>query len=258
MFKSYKKEKDIVFIIGCQRSGTTMIYDIFTKDLDTKTYDEFSKLSSMDKYKIRLNPLDLVKKEIQKVKSSFVIIKPLVESQNILNLLKNFYGSKAIWMYRNYQDVASSNLKKFGIKNGIKDLRYIVEDDTRDWRADKVSKKTRELILKYFSEDMNPYDAAVLFWYARNSIYFELNLDQNKDVILCKYEDLVVFPEKVIKSIYKNLNQAIPDPEIYQDVDSASLKKGKNIELTPEIEKLANELLNKLDKVYQIKNKILI
>ena len=87
MFKSYKKEKDIAFIIGCQRSGTTMIYDIFTKDLDTKTYDEFSKLSSLDRYKIRLNPLDLVKKEIKKVKPSFLILKPLVESQNILNLL---------------------------------------------------------------------------------------------------------------------------------------------------------------------------
>jgi len=250
-FKPYGRKKDIAFIIGCQRSGTTMIYDIFTKDLNTQTYGEFSKLSSLDKNKIRLNPLDLVKKEIEKIRPSFVILKPLVESQNILNLLKNFNGSKAIWMYRNYQDVASSNLKKFGIKNGIKDLRYIVENDPKDWRADKVSKDVRGTILKYFSEDMNPYDAAVLFWYARNSIYFELNLDQNPDVILCKYEDLVMHPEKVVKSIYKRLNQNIPDSTIYQDVDSTSLKKGKNIDLSPEIDKLANNLLNKLDDVYQ-------
>ncbi len=254
-FKPHAKKKDIAFIIGCQRSGTTMMHDIFTNDLNTQTYGEFSKLSSLDKLnKIRLNPLDSVKKDIEKVNPSFIVLKPLVESQNILNLLDFFDGSKAIWMYRNYQDIASSNRIRFGVNTGINDLRPIVEDMQDNWRSEKVSKAVREVVLQYFSKDMNPYDAAVLFWYARNCLYFELNLDKNPNIIICRYEDLVVSPGKIIKSLYKNLNQDFPGAYIYKEVDSTSLRKGKNVELTPEINKLAKDLLDKLDNVYQTKN----
>ena len=40
----------------------------------------------MDEKKIRLNPYDLVEKELKKDKAPFTILKPLVESQNTLKL----------------------------------------------------------------------------------------------------------------------------------------------------------------------------
>lgn len=251
-FKPYIKNKKILFIIGCQRSGTTLMLKIFENDVNTKAYKELSRLSSKDKHKLRLNPLPLVKKDIQKVKPGFIILKPLVESQNILELLQYFTASKALWMYRNYKDVALSNLKLFGIKNGINDLRPIVENE-ENWVSEKASKQVREVILHYFSENMNPYDAAVLFWYARNSLYFELGLDQNKDVLICKYEDLVKFPDRVIKTIYKNLNQSYPGDKIYKEIYATSLQKGEDVKLSEEIDLLAQELLDKLNKSYQSK-----
>ena len=98
---------------------------------------------------------------------------------------------------------------------------------------------------------MNPYDAAVLFWYVRNSLYFELGLDQNPKVLLCKYEDLIMRPVKIVKSIYSNLNQNYPGAKIHQEIHSKSLKKGQDINLSPKIDKLAQELLDKLNKTYQ-------
>ena len=250
-FKSDTKDKKILFIVGCQRSGTSLILRIFENDLNTKTFSEFSILSSEDQEKIRLNPLHSVKKDLQKIRVPFIILKPLVESQNTLKLLEYFNKSKALWMYRNYKDVALSNLNYFTINNGIEDLRPIIKNDSNHWISEKASPQVREIILDHFSENMNPYDAAVLFWYARNSLYFELGLEQNPNVLLCKYEDLITQPVKIVKTIYSNLNQNYPGDNIHQEIHSKSLKKGQDISLSPEIDKLAKELLNKLNKTYQ-------
>jgi hypothetical protein len=87
-------------------------------------------------------------------------------------------------MFRGYKDVASSNIKYFGLTNGTNDLIPIVNHEPNNWRSENVSSHVRETILKYFSKDMNPYDAAVLFWFARNSIYFDRELDENPRVML--------------------------------------------------------------------------
>lgn len=251
LFKPYTEKKKILFIIGCQRSGTSLMSEIFEKDSNAKTFSEFSKLSSKDDHKIRLNPFPSVKEDLLKVRVPLLVLKPLVESQNALELLKGFDGSKALWMYRDYNDVASSNFKYFGINNSISDLRPIVENESGNWRSEKVSKNVREIITSHFSENMNLHDAAVLFWYARNSLYFELGLDHNPDVLICKYEDLVTNSERVVKTIYGNLKQTYPGSKIHKMIHTNSLKKGKSIKLSPEIEQLAKGLLGKLDKVYQ-------
>ena len=246
--RSHLSRRNILFVIGCQRSGTSILQEVFEKDINTKIYGESSKLSSIEG--LRLNPLNMVKKELQKDQAQLIIMKPLVESQNILQLLDYFDGSKALWIYRDYKGVAASNLKMFGIRNGIDDIRSIAQNEPENWRSEKVSENTRQIILKHFSENMNPYDAAVLFWYARNRLFFDLGLDKMPAVLMCKYEDLVSSPIKVFCNIYSNLGQNFPGEKILQEVFSDSLRKGREIEISPAIEELANELLDQLDEVY--------
>jgi len=100
---------------------------------------------------------------------------------------------------------------------------------------------------------MNPYDAAVLSWFARNSIYFDLELHKNPSVMLCSYEDLGLDPEKYVRSIYQPVGQVYPETNITTEVHSNSRKKGKYIELSPEVEQLAQELLDKLEAAYRAK-----
>lgn len=254
LFKPRAKEKRILFIVGCQRSGTTLMLRVLENDLNTKTFPEFSKLSSIDKNKIRLNPLDSVNDTIRKVRAPFVVVKPLVETQNVVRLLEYFDGSKALWMYRDYRDVASSNLRHFGIGNGIDDLRPIVEARPKDWRSEGVSKHVRTVVSTHFSEDMNPHDAAVLFWYARNILYFELELYDNPDVIMCKYEDLVTSPEDVLRGLYKNINEVYPGSQIHKAIHSRSVTRGQDVGLSPGVERLAAGLLEKLNRSYDTKN----
>ena len=245
-------QQSVLFIVGCQRSGNSIMQDVFNKDLNTKSYHEFSEVSSNDtEAGIRLNTLDLVQKEFARVKAPLIVLKPLVESQNVPELLSYFENGLALWMFRHYKDVAQSNVKKFGPQNGINDLRPIVTGERNNWRSEKASPHVRETVARYFSEGMNPYDAAVLFWYARNSIFFDLELDRHPRVMMCSYEDFVLDPEKFVKSVYERLGRPYPAINLAAEVHANSRKKGKDIEVTPEIEQLAADLYQRLERTYR-------
>lgn len=247
----HNEKKTLVFIQGCQRSGTSMTYWIFERDLRVKIYREASDLSSQDAIeRIRLNPLPAVKDTLAKDRVPMVVMKPLVESQRANELLEYFPGSKIIWLYRHYQDVASSNLKAFGKDQGIEDLRPIVLQEPRNWRSEKVSQETRETIRRYFSEAMNPYDAAALFWYARNQLFFDQGLDHDPRVMMCRYEELVRRPSDVMQRLYTFIGVPYPGNKIVKDVHPQSIGKGRRSRLSTEVEGLCEALLERLDAVH--------
>ena len=244
-------EKQILFVLGCQRSGTSLMYWIFERDLNTVIYRESSRLSSNDApKKLRLNPLPQVRAEINRHKAPLVVLKPLVESQHARVLLEQIPGSKALWMYRHYRDVAASNLKAFGRSNGIKDLRPIVENQHRNWRSENVSDHTRAIIRRYFAEEVEPLDAAALFWFARNRLFFELNLNKQPNVMLCRYEDLVQDPAGVMRQIYDYVDRSYPGDQITKDVHAQSIGKGSAVQLSPGVEAICAGLLADLNEVY--------
>lgn len=243
-----QEPKKVLLILGCQRSGTSLMYWILERDLYTKIYRESSELSSGDKEKrLRLNSLDTVQAQINKQKPGLIALKPLVESQRTLTLLQEIENSKALWMYRHYKDVASSNLKAFGRRNGIDDLRPIVENQPHNWRSENVSDYTRSIIADHFSEEMNPYDAAALFWFARNRLFLELALDKNPDVMLCRYDDLVTHPAETMGKIYRFMDFPYPGDHIARDVHARSVGKGSDVTLSPPVDQLCKELMAELD-----------
>jgi hypothetical protein len=253
--RKISNQKTILFIFGCQRSGTTLLTEIFERDFDnTKVYGEFSRLSSGDKKRhIRLNPLHLVKTQIEHNRPSLIILKPLVESQNALKLLDYFNNSKALWVYRHYGDVALSHLEHWGIKNGINGLRPIVVGQSQNWRSENVSEYTKQIVRKHFSEDMNPHDAAALFWFVRNTLFFEMNLDKNHRVMTCSYNGLIDNPLKTMSNIYKFLGYVYPSDKIPMHIYADSKGRGGNIKLSQDIEILCKDMLTKLDLAHELK-----
>jgi hypothetical protein len=181
-----------------------------------------------------------------------VVLKPLVESQRAHELLEALPGSKVLWLYRHYQDVASSNLKAFGMDNGINDIRPIAAGDETNWRSQNAGEETKALVRRFFADDMNPYDAAALFWYARNQLFFDQGLDQDpRRAMLCRYEDLAVDPAKMMKRVYAFIGTPYPGDEIVQDVHPQSVGKGKKINLSPEVERLCDGLLERMERLYE-------
>lgn len=243
----------LLFIFGCQRSGTTILQRIFEQDWNTKIYSEVhSRLSSKDStLGLRLDPLEDLKKEFSKQKAPLVIAKPLVESQNAQELLDHFPGSKAIWMYRHYTDVAASKLRKSGKMSGVGDLRYIYKNVPNDWRNDKITEDVRNLVEQYFSEDMDGYDAASLYWYVRNQFYFQQNLVDSPNVMLCRYDDLVGDSNNTIKRIYSFLERPFPGENILIDVHSKSIGKGGFVQVSSNIETLCEKMFKDLTEADQ-------
>jgi hypothetical protein len=242
------RDPKLLFIFGCQRSGTTLLSRIFERDWLATSFPEVSSINRDDKeHRIRLKALSEVKAIVQRRPARLTVLKPLVESQRAIEFLEFFPGSKALWIYRNYRDVAASNIKRFGLQNGIDDMRQLLSGSRENWRSEFVPRSVDETLREHFSASMDPYDAAVLFWYARNSLYFELGLHENPDVMLCKYESLVRSPEVVVPAIYEFAGCRFPGPSIIRQIHSRSVKKGRSIGLTPQIVELANGMLDRLD-----------
>ncbi len=242
------RDKTVLFIVGCQRSGTSMISHLFRLDWDTVTYDEISPLSSRDSLeRLRLNSLPEMKARITADRAPLVVCKPLVESQNLGTLLDLFPVTRAIWMYRDYRAVVLSNLKYFGRNTGHKDLASIILGDTSNWRSEKLADSDRNIIRKLYSDDMDPHDAAALFWYARNSLFFSGGFHDDDRIRVCRYSDLVTRPAKVMAEAYRFIDRPWPGDRIVADVFSASKGRGRELELSPDVRELCDDMLSRLE-----------
>lgn len=240
---SASASKDVLFIVGCQRSGTTMVTRIFERDPAARVYPEVSQLSSRDLPKhLRLNPLDEVKSEIDRCHAQLVVLKPLVESQNTAELLEYFNGS-AVWMYRSYEAVIDSIIRMWGPDHSARDLASIAENRD-DWRTEKIPQSARDLVLEFYEPDMDPHIAGALFWYARNSIAVSENLNTNPEVVFCRYEELLENPELEIGRIYGTMGRHFPGTSLVSDVEPRSRPQN-------DVERLPTELKNQCDALLE-------
>lgn len=240
-------EKVVAPVFACQRSGTSLMLRVFFWDKDNVVYREGSSLSAGDPLRLRLDPLNEVAERIRHNRAPLVVLKPLVESQNAATFLEIFPEARAIWLYRNYRDVVASNLRKFGERNGIDDIRPIAKGDPDNWRSEKASDYTRSVIQTHFAEDMPVHDAAALFWFARNQLFFEQGLDNNPRVLLVRYRDFTSKPGETMRRVYAYLQRPYPGDRMLREVHSESVGKGSRVELSPEIERLCKDLWHKLD-----------
>ncbi len=239
--------KAVVLVVGCQRTGTTLMLDLFDADRRTVTFPERSSLSSGAEDRLRLKPLPEVRRSIERIRAPLLVLKPLVESQNVPSLLDGLDDSYAIWMYRGAESVAASDLAYFGIENGERNLRLLLSNDPPNWRGEVVPETTRSVLSRHYRAGMSPYDAAALFWWARSSLFFDLGLDERPDVRLCSYEQLVADPEASMRSLYDFVRVPYPGREITGGVHRRAAGRGRDVTLDPEVRRLCDELWERLE-----------
>jgi hypothetical protein len=252
-----------LFILGCQRSGTTMLVDTLDRDWRVKTFSEFSGVNrsaagrrpwsvrSASRYSIRMMPLDEVATKLERCPHPLVVLKPLVESQKAPSILRRIDRAVCVWVFRHYRDVARSNVKLFTPEVSRYNLEPIVRGQSDSWRAELVPEDVRELVVRHYSPDMNPFDGAALFWFARNRLFFDLELAREERVMPLKYEDLVADPELSLRRLYRHAGIAFPGPWIAEGIHPSSIGLGRELELSPEIEQTCEELWIDLNEAYQ-------
>jgi hypothetical protein len=241
------ESKTVLLIAGCQRSGTSMIHHLFRKDSATVTYDEYSALSILrGEEPLRWRSADEVVPIILADRSPLVVTKPLVEAQNLRQWLDAFSESRSIWMFRDVRDVVASSLKYFGEDVGARDLAPIIAYDESNWRCERLSRDVVEMIREFASRKLTPADSAALFWYARNSLFFSEGLDSDRRVILCRYEELVSNPVRIMKQAYLHLGREFPGSKIVSDVSLKSIGNGRDVVLSNPIDQLCSQMMNRL------------
>jgi hypothetical protein len=242
--------------MGAQRSGTTLLSRIFDDLYYADVYGEFSKLSSDDRIGLRLNLPEKVNNTLSKSKANLALMKPLVESQRALYWLERIPRSKIIWLYRDFHDVAASSVLKFGeVEGGISHLRAFVDDEfaRRDyvtWKSENASRETLDLMMACHRDSMTAYDSAALFWFARNTLYFDQNLDSMQDVLLLKYEEFVKQPFLTMAYILSQFGiREIRSKTLY-DIHRQSVGKGTAHALNGRVQRTCSELLSRLDRQF--------
>jgi len=239
-----KPTTDILLIMGCQRSGTSMLMRTFDWHGQTKVYRELSEVFD----DMRLIDDKKVFDHFNETGAPMVVAKPLLDSQKFQHYLDLDQRIKVLWPYRHYKSVAKSNLRKFGNNNGKRDLSFITENHPTDWRNEFVSESDRELVKRLLDSGISDLDAAALFWYLRNKLITECR-DLNLMRIKCiKYETITQQPSKAFSSIFRFLNQDIESLKL-EEIHTNPKSSKKAIELNEEIEQLCQGVYEQIEQL---------
>lgn len=195
------KTKKIIYIMGCQRSGTSMLIRLFDWSKSTVIFKELDELF----VDMRLKPYKQRNKIIDNSGARYVVAKPLLDSQHIKSILESDARISIIWPYRHFLSVAESNLKRFGHLNGHKDLSFIIKNDANDWRNEELTNAERALVKDRVSSGLSDHDAAALFWYLRNKPLLSLPRDYLTRIEVLNYERFVDDPKVFGPLIFQRL-----------------------------------------------------
>jgi hypothetical protein len=187
-----------------------------------------------------------VLRRIRRLPFEVVAAKPLVESASATALMDAAGAVKAIWMVRHYAEVARSNVSRFGTGNPHRDLEPICSRDATDWRYRGVTEETWETVAALSNRRLTPFDAAALFWWTRNQLYFGQRLWEDDRVRILRYERACNQPDEVIRSLSYHIGVALPLGSIVPRVRAQPFPP-QTRELDPEIEALCRKLWDSFD-----------
>lgn len=237
-------------VVGCQRSGTTMLSNILGRSSYILTYGETT--PPFMRRDFRISDDKTILKALQKSTAQLVVAKPICDAQNTDRLLEKIEHSKAIWIYRHYHDVVNSSLKKFQGQYDRMGWFANEEWEKLDWRVERVNKSHQLILLmqSLYGQGATRADAAALMWALRTGLYLDLNLDQNDSVMLVKYESLVTQTTEQIREICEFLG-IVHEDKLVSTVHSRSIAKNSAPELHPSVEKVCERLQSQLDRFWQ-------
>ncbi len=231
-----RTEQKHVFVGGMQRSGTNMLMDILEKSLETDVYHERDP-RAFDNYQMR--DLSVIDKLSDKSKAPVFIIKALCELQDLSDLMKHYQPAKTLWIVRDYNDVVASMMKSFG--NMEKQVLRILHKNSTEWLGRGMTESTRSLLTPLAQPGMGNTSAAAMQWYFRNVLFFDQQFEQNQQVMLISYEDLVKQPEIQVQKICRFLEIGF-QPRMIKDIFASSINRRK----PPEIDASTRELCDRL------------
>jgi hypothetical protein len=239
-----------VFVVGVQRSGTNML----VRGLERSPEFEVRNENDDDAFqRFLLRPDPVIRTLVEESGHRYVLFKPLCDSHRIGAILDGLgtpSPGRAIWAYRDVRGRVRSAVQKFGPAN-LDALRRIAGGEgDRMWQAGGLSPERLELIRSFDYGEMTPESAAALFWFLRNSLYFDEGLDTRSDVALASYGATVAGPEQAMRALCDVLDFPY-QPALIAHIDARSSRPAAPLELDPRVAELCDGLEARLDAAYE-------
>jgi len=237
------------FVVGCQRSGTNMVMWTLERSPEVWVYHEHFWSPAFRDYRLRTT--SVVDRLIQRCPAPVVAFKPVCDSHLVDRYLERHQGSRAVWVYRRYEDVANSAVRNFRAHQRDM-MQWIVRGDTDwlGWRGERIAPDVLELIRNTFRESMPYEEGASLFWYMRSRLYFDLGLDQDDRVLLVRYEDLVDQEGQDFQRLFGFVGLPY-DPAFRRDVFQTSIGKHPFPEIDGRVRDACEALQERLDGAHR-------
>jgi hypothetical protein len=238
----------LAFILGCQRSGTTMMAQAIGLSPLIKDYGEGAPKYFQWDGAPRLRPLDEVALLLANERNPIVLLKPLCESQRADELLNRFPGSKAIWIYRDYRDCVESHVRYYRqFHDGLAYVREMLNLQASCWKNENLSETVKRFLKQASARPLSIESAYALYWFARNSLVDQVQRDR---VMLVRYEDVLANPDERLRSVFKFLSINY-HTKYSRIVSTPSAKRRPSIQdrIDPDVNEHCRELLDHLHRL---------
>jgi hypothetical protein len=233
-----------VYVVGVQRSGTNMLLRGLEAAPEVEVHNENDR-RVFNRFILRSD--DVVAAVIRQSRHRYVLFKPLCDSHRVDQLLAlpGVPASRAVWIYRDADDRARSAVTKFGDAN-LRALSSIARGDGAAlWQAQRLSPDSLDLLRSFNYATMTPHTAAMLFWYLRNRLFFDLGLDTRDDVLLLSYEALLADPETQMRRLCDLLGFPFR-PQLISHVEPRTPRRDP-LRIDPTVRRLCENLREQLD-----------
>jgi hypothetical protein len=239
-----------VYVVGLQRSGTNMLL----RGLDAAP--EIEVRGENDKkvfFRYRLRGPEVLRSTVLRSRHAIVLVKPICDSQRVGDLLDlpGLAPGRAIWVYRDVDDRARSEVSKFGDAN-LRALRQIAAGEGESiWQGERLGPAAVELVRSFDYDPASPTcmsldTAAALFWVVRNGLFFELGLVDRPDVMLSSYDELVADPEACMRRLCDFIDFPCR-PALWNHVEVRSSHARRPLDIDPRVRELAEAMGQRLD-----------
>ncbi|MEM7501105.1 MAG: sulfotransferase domain-containing protein [Pseudomonadota bacterium] len=247
---SFRKNASVpVYILGEMRSGTNMLADCLDYCPRTEVFHENDDEAF---HKFELISIENTVNLVQKSKSSHVVFKCIANSSSALELLSAHPNGRAVWIYRRYEDVVNSALRKWQFHNQY--LYNVLHDEEKAaWRRKNMPHQHLQLIEHHYNRGLSDASARALIWYVRNDLYFQQELHANSSVWLTNYEDLVGDPEACLSQIFSFIDLQFR-PAFVKHVSTKSIRKNPAPEVDEQIAELCADMKARLDKQLSVQS----
>lgn len=235
-----------VYVVGLQRSGTNMV----VRGLDRAP--EFEVHNENDRrvfFRYQLRSVERVAEVVAASRQQFVLFKPLCDSDRtvaLLDTISSAQPARAVWIYRAVDGRVRSAVTKFGEHDRDVLATVAAGGGQSLWQSRGLTPAQRELVASLDPARLSAESGSALFWYLRNSLYFELGLDQRDDVALVSYDAFARDAESAMRRLCDFLGAAYR-PELVAHVDRRSWRPGRELDIDARVRRLCGGLGERLD-----------